>query len=162
MKHLILSLLFIISIFSASAFAQCTEGNCEDGQGTYKYSEGAIYKGQWKNSRLDGQGTLTYLDGRKYVGQWENNSYIIKPEGYETHKILPKKMAEKKSQKAESSKSSKVSEKTTNKRYHTVSAGETLYSISRRYGLPVKKIQLLNKLSDRFVIYPGQKLLVTL
>jgi hypothetical protein len=41
MKHLILSLLFIISIFSASAFAQCTEGNCENGQGTYKYSDGA-------------------------------------------------------------------------------------------------------------------------
>ena len=73
MKHLILSLLFIISIFSASAFAQCTEGNCENGKGTYKYSDGAKYKGQWKNSRLDGQGTLTYLDGSKYMGQWKNN-----------------------------------------------------------------------------------------
>ncbi len=231
MKHLILSLLFIISIFSASAFAQCTEGNCENGQGTYKYSDGVKYKGQWKNSRLDGQGTITYLDGskyvgqwknnqrhgqgtyiypdgskyigqfkdaqkhgqgtyiypdgskyvgqwkngqmngqgtltyfggRKYVGQWKNNSYIKNPKGNETHKTLAKKMAEEKAQKAESSKSSKVSKKTTNKHYHTVRAGETLYSISRWHDLTVQKIRLLNNLNDSSVIHPGQKLLLTL
>jgi len=161
MKHLILSLLFIISIFSASAFAQCTEGNCENGQGTYQYSNGDKYKGQWKNNRLDGQGTLTYLDGSKYVGQWKNNSYNKNPKDNETHKTLPKKMAEEKSQKVESSKSSKVSEKTTNKRYHTVRSGETLYSISRRHDLTVQKIRRLNKLNSS-VIYPGQKLLLTL
>ena len=207
MKHLILSLLFIISIFSASAFAQCTEGNCENGQGTYQYSNGDKYKGQWKNNRLDGQGTLTYLDGSKYVGQWKNNkrhgqgtyiypdgskyvgrfkdgqmngqgtlthldgskyvgqwknnSYNKNPKDNETHKTLPKKMAEEKSRKVESSKSSKVSEKTTNKRYHTVRSGETLYSISRRHDLTVQKIRRLNKLNSS-VIYPGQKLLLTL
>ena len=251
MKHLILSLLFIISIFSANAFAQCTEGNCENGQGTYKYSNGDKYKGQWKNNRLDGQGTLTYLDGSKYVGQWKNhqrqgqgtyiypdgskyigqhkdgqrhgqgtyiypdgskyvgqfkdgqmngqgtltyldgrkyvgqfkdgqldgqgtltyldgskyvgqwknNSYNKNPKGNETHNTLPKKMAEEKSQKAESS---KVSEKNTNKRYHTVRSGETLYSISRRNDLTVQKIRRLNKLNNSSLIYPGQKLLLTL
>ncbi len=162
MKHLKLSLLFIISIFSASALAQCTEGNCENGQGTYKYSDGAKYKGQWKNSRLDGQGTLTYLDGSKYVGQWKNNSYIKNPKGNETHKALPKKMAEEKSQKAESSKSLKISKKSSKKHYHMVKAGETLSGISYRYGLTVKKIQLLNKLNNSSVIHPGQKLLLTL
>ncbi len=75
---------------------------------------------------------------------------------------LPAKMAEEIPQKAESSRSSKVSKRMSKKRYHTVSAGETLYGISLRHGLTVKKIRLLNKLSDRFVIYPGQKLLVTL
>jgi nucleoid-associated protein YgaU len=75
---------------------------------------------------------------------------------------LGAKMAKKMPQKSESSRSSKVSKRISKKHYHTVSAGETLYSISRRYGLTIKKIQLLNKLSDRFVIYPGQKLLVTL
>ena len=230
MKHLILSLLFIISIFSASAFAQCTEGNCENGQGTYKYSNGAKYKGQWKNNRLDGQGTLTYLDGSKYVGQWKNNqrhgqgtyiypdrskyigqhkdgrrhgqgtyiypsgskyvgqfkdshlngqgtftyldgrkfvghwknnNYNKNPKDNETLQTLPKKMAEEKSQKAESSKFSKVSEKPTNKRYHTVRSGETLYSISRRHDLTVQKIRRLNKLNST-VIRPGQKLLLSL
>ena len=253
MKHLLLSLLFIISIFSASAFAQCTEGNCENGQGTYQYSNGDKYKGQWKNNRLDGQGTLTYLDGSKYegqwknnqrhgqgtyiypdgskyigqhkdsqrhgqgtyiypnggkyvgqfkdgqmdgqgtltyldgrtyvgqfkdgqmdgqgtfsysdgskyVGQWKNNSYIKNPKGNDTHKTLPGTMAEEKSQKAESTKSSKVSEKTTNKRYHTVKSGDTLYSISRRNDLTVQKIRRLNKLNST-VIRPGQKLLLSL
>ena len=75
---------------------------------------------------------------------------------------FPAKMAEEIPQQAESSRSSKVSKRMSKKRYHTVSAGETLYGISLRYGLTVKKIRLLNKLSDRFVIYPGQKLLVTL
>jgi len=203
MKHLILSLLFIISIFSANAFAQCTEGNCENGQGMYKYSNGDEYNGQWKNNRCDGQGTLTYLDGSnyvgqwknhqrqgqgtyiysdgskyigqfnnnqrhgqgtyifpdgsKYVGQWKNNSYIKNPKGNEAHMTLPV-MAEEKSQKAESS---KASEKSTNKRYHTVRVGETLYSISRRHNLTVQKIRRLNKLNSS-VIYPGQKLLLTL
>ena len=75
--------------------------------------------------------------------------------------ISHKKMAEERPQKTESSRSSKVSKKTSKKRYHTVRSGETLYSISRRYGLTVKQIGLLNKLTDTFVIYPGQKLLVT-
>jgi hypothetical protein len=230
MKHLILFLLFIISIFSASAFAQCTEGNCENGQGTYKYSNGDKYKGQWKNNRLDGQGTLTYLngskyvgqwknnqrhgqgtyiypdrskyigqhkdgqrhgqgtyiypdgskyvgqfkdgqlngqgtltylDGRKFVGHWKNNNYNKNPKDNETLQTLPKKMAEEKSQKAESSKFSKGSEKPTNKRYHTVRSGETLYSISRRHDLTVQKIRRLNKLNST-VIRPGQKLLLSL
>jgi len=70
-------------------------------------------------------------------------------------------MAEERPRKAESSKSLKISKKSSKKRYHMVKAGETLYSISYRYGLTVKKIQLQNKLFDRSVIYPGQKLLVT-
>jgi LysM repeat protein len=70
-------------------------------------------------------------------------------------------MAEEMPQKAESSGSSKISKKMSKKRYHIVTAGETLYSISLKYGLTVKKIRLLNKLNDGFVIYPGQKLLVT-
>jgi LysM repeat protein len=75
---------------------------------------------------------------------------------------LSTKMAEEMPQKAESSRSSKVSKKMSTKRYHIVTAGETLYGISLRYGLTVKKIRFLNKLNDRLVIYPGQKLLVTL
>jgi len=230
MKHLILSLLFIISIYPANSFGQCVKGDCKNGPGTYKYSDGTEYKGQWKNGRLDGQGTLTYPDGSKYVGQfkdnrrngqgtytypdnskyvgqfkdnyrnrqgtytysdgskyvgqwkdgkkhgqgtyilpggdrqvgrWNNNKFIENPKSYKVHKYTPKKMTEERSRKAESSKSLKISTKSSKKRYHMVKAGETLYSISYRYGLTVKKIQLQNKLFDRSVIYPGQKLLVT-
>jgi|GEM_PF-695974 len=43
-------------------------------------------------------------------------------------------------------------------RYHTVATGETLYSISRRFGVTVKKILLLNNLDRDAVVYPGQSL----
>jgi preprotein translocase subunit SecF len=71
------------------------------------------------------------------------------------------KMAEAIPEKSGSQEPAEVSKKTAKKRYHTVRAGESLYVISRRYGLTVKKIQHLNKLNDRSVIYPGQKLLLT-
>lgn len=75
---------------------------------------------------------------------------------------LPKKMAKERPRKTESLMPAKASKKISKQRYHTVGAGETLYGISRQYGLTVAKIRLLNKLTERSVIYPGQKLLVTL
>ena len=46
------------------------------------------------------------------------------------------------------------------KQYHKVVRGDTLYSISRKYGLSVEKIRRLNNLSDKKPIQPGQKLIV--
>lgn len=43
---------------------------------------------------------------------------------------------------------------------HTVRAGETLYSISRRYGLSVDALRRANELDEQATIYPGQKLKV--
>ena len=229
MNYLILCFLFIISIYPVTTFGECIKGNCENGQGTYKYSDGAEYHGQWKNSKLDGQGTLTYLDGgnyegqwknhqrngqgtyiypdgSKYVGQfkdnerhgqgtytfpdgskyvgefengiingqgtyiqpnggkymglWKNNGYIGNPKSDEAHRSFAKKAAEEKPRKAKPSESLKGFRKSENKRYHTVNPGETLYSISRRYALTVGKIQMLNKLEDKSLIYPGQDLLL--
>lgn len=44
--------------------------------------------------------------------------------------------------------------------YHRVSSGETLYGISRRYGLTVEDLRRLNKLLPKANIYPDQKLLI--
>jgi len=44
---------------------------------------------------------------------------------------------------------------------HTVAAGDTLFSISRRYNLSVDKLKALNKLPDGAVIHVGQKLTVS-
>lgn len=46
-------------------------------------------------------------------------------------------------------------------RYHQVRAGETLYSIARRYGLKVDELRQLNKLAPNVVIHPGDKLVVS-
>jgi LysM repeat protein len=45
--------------------------------------------------------------------------------------------------------------------YYTVVRGDTLYSISRQYGLSVEKIRQLNNLREKQLIQPGQKLRVT-
>ena len=75
---------------------------------------------------------------------------------------LPKKIAEINPPKIENPISSKIPPKIAQKQYHTVASGETLYSISHRYGLPVEKLRLLNKLTDASVIHPGHRLLLSL
>jgi LysM repeat protein len=56
--------------------------------------------------------------------------------------------------------SEKDSGQTQAQQYHTVGSGESIYGISRRYGVAVKKILLLNNLALDAVVYPGQRLRV--
>jgi len=60
----------------------------------------------------------------------------------------------------DSRKAVKDSKTETQPRYHQVKVGETLYSISRSYGLKVDELLKLNKLAPGATIYPGQKLMV--
>jgi LysM repeat protein len=46
-------------------------------------------------------------------------------------------------------------------RYHLVRPGDTLYGISRHYGLTVEELRRLNKLAPGAVIRPDQKLVVS-
>ena len=46
------------------------------------------------------------------------------------------------------------------KQYHNVVRGDTLYRISRKYGLSVEEIRRLNNLNKNQPIQPGQKLMV--
>ena len=54
-----------------------------------------------------------------------------------------------------------IDRKKTETKYHTVTAGETLYSISRRYGLKVDDLRRANNLDAGTAILPGQKLIVS-
>ncbi len=54
----------------------------------------------------------------------------------------------------------KIIKKITHLTYHEVKAKETLYQISRRYGLTVDDLRKLNRLTPEAVIHPGQKLIV--
>ena len=54
----------------------------------------------------------------------------------------------------------KNSKKITHPIWHEVTAKETLYQISRRYGLTVDALRKLNRLTPEAVIHPGQKLIV--
>ena len=54
---------------------------------------------------------------------------------------------------------SKKEEKTRTK-FHIVKAGETLYSISRVYGLSVDTLRKFNNFKNDITIYPGQQLVI--
>ncbi len=41
-------------------------------QGTYIWSDGRKYEGEFKDDKPNGQGTLTHPDGRKYVGKFKD------------------------------------------------------------------------------------------
>jgi len=45
-------------------------------------------------------------------------------------------------------------------KYHTVRSGESLYTISKKYGISTDRLCTLNKITPKEPIQPGQKLLV--
>lgn len=68
-----LSVLIVCTLFSGSAFAQCISGNCTSGEGTYVYSNGAKYKGQFEDGKISGNGSFYFSNGNIYHGQWQNH-----------------------------------------------------------------------------------------
>jgi len=71
MKKRFLAIIILGLLFSGNAYAKCISGDCKNGQGTFKYPDGAKYVGENKNSKPNGQGTYTWADGVKYVGEWK-------------------------------------------------------------------------------------------
>ncbi len=59
--------------FSFPLVAQCLDGNCSYGRGTYKYTSGAKYSGDFKSGKRHGKGTLYYTNGNMYEGDWSND-----------------------------------------------------------------------------------------
>ena len=48
----------------------CVKGDCEDGKGIFKYSNGDIYEGTYRGGLKDGKGTYTIPDGTTYTGEY--------------------------------------------------------------------------------------------
>ncbi len=84
MKSFIFSFLFLV-ILTVDAFPQCVSGNCDNGQGSYVYSDGK-YVGRWKNGLRHGEGTFVDEDGTKYICNWvddepDGKGKIVYPDG---------------------------------------------------------------------------------
>ena len=45
-----------------------------DGTGTFIWSNGDKYEGDWKNGKKHGQGTIFYQDGSKLEGEFKDDS----------------------------------------------------------------------------------------
>lgn len=41
-----------------------------EGHGTFTWTDGRLYVGEYKNDVKHGMGTFTWADGRTYVGEW--------------------------------------------------------------------------------------------
>ncbi len=68
MKTLVWS---VIGIFlSIQLSAQCLQGDCWDGIGTFLYPSGAKFEGEFKNGKINGFGTLYFSKGDVYEGEW--------------------------------------------------------------------------------------------
>lgn len=80
------SILLLVCFSSTNIFGKCIQGDCKDGQGTYTFSDGRKYVGEWKDGKRHGYGTMTSPDGSKYVGKWKDDKRdgqgtIIYPDG---------------------------------------------------------------------------------
>ena len=67
---------FLVLMFCNTAFAECIEGDCSNGYGTYTNPSGNKYVGEWKENKKHGQGTQTYADGRKDAGEWKEDKFV--------------------------------------------------------------------------------------
>jgi LysM repeat protein len=79
------------------------------------------------------------------------DKYAKKPEKIETAKAPPQGKPV----------SNKIPNSVTKGQYHTVSRGETLYSISRKYNVSVTELRSLNNLKQTQNLQAGQKLLIS-
>ena len=75
MKKL-LGILVLGLLWCNIGFAECIEGDCNNGYGTYTWANGDKYVGEFKDGNYNGQGTLTYADGRVDKGIWENGQLL--------------------------------------------------------------------------------------
>ena len=46
------------------------------GQGTYNFANGDKYVGEWKDEKYHGQGTYTFVDGRKETGYYMDGNFL--------------------------------------------------------------------------------------
>lgn len=71
MKRIALFMLFLAAL-GIRLQAQCVQGDCINGRGTYIYPSGAKYVGDFKDGEIHGIGVCYYTDGSKYSGEWKH------------------------------------------------------------------------------------------
>ena len=66
----------LVFFLSATVYAQCIEGNCQNGKGTMQFPGGSKYIGEWKNGQMNGKGEFLFSSGASYVGEWREDKLV--------------------------------------------------------------------------------------
>jgi len=90
---LIVSILLVAIAIQVNA--QCITGNCENGEGTYIYSDNTSYTGNFKDSLASGYGMCQYSNGNKYIGHWQAHHFNGEGTFYESKGRIIKALWEK-------------------------------------------------------------------
>ena len=61
--------LFLFSCIWGQERTGCIEGNCYNGIGKYRYSNGDVYEGGFKEKKKNGYGKYNFSNGDKYRGE---------------------------------------------------------------------------------------------
>lgn len=65
--------LFVVFCSPKNISAECIDGDCIDGLGTYLWPNGDKYVGEWKDGKRNGRGSFIWPEGDRYVGEWKND-----------------------------------------------------------------------------------------
>ena len=69
---LIFQTLLLSSLIFSQLYAQCTNGDCDNGNGRLLYANGDRYLGEFKNGVSHGRGAYYYANGDLYKGEFKN------------------------------------------------------------------------------------------
>ena len=78
MKKLFLYI-FLGLILCNTGFARttgCTDGDCDNGVGTWTYTDKTTYVGEWRDGFMNGQGTFTLADETVKKGIWKDGELV--------------------------------------------------------------------------------------
>lgn len=70
MHKLILIAAGLLWLTVTTAQGGCQKGNCNEGQGIFRFTDGALYRGEFTAGKFEGKGAITYPDGSAYTGQF--------------------------------------------------------------------------------------------
>ena len=69
----LLGTLLVGLVLSATASAECLEGDCMNGVGAYLFPDGAAYVGEYKNGKAHGYGSYKFPDGTEWLGEFKDD-----------------------------------------------------------------------------------------
>jgi len=68
-------ILCLMLVADSPLYADCIDGDCVDGIGTYVHIDGSKYQGNHTGGKREGEGTYTYPDGTTYTGQFKESLF---------------------------------------------------------------------------------------